>query len=418
MKTIKTLLLASIFIIFHLSGFSQEKLISGSITLNSGEKKEGFILYEKTDKTPTSVKFQVSKTGQIEEYNPLSVSRFEAGRDIFISEDTETELSPSADTYLEADKDFRLEKRQLFLQVLVSGKGNLLYHKNELGKVNFYTRQGEEIILLPYKRYRNQVNKIQEIRDFSKILAEQLSDCDKLDFEKLNYDRRALIKLFTKYNECIGLESTYVNRDDEKLFLKLIGGVSQANVNFNSDRSAFESLTEATTSTSYQAAVGLSFEFYYLGAYRNLSTKTELLYTSYLIDTSYDRERGPQDYKEFRGQIGASYLKLNLLQNYRFGQEKTSVFVNGGGNFSFALSRKNKLDIYSNFLGMESNTTDELIAGIRNIEFGLIGGVGVRFNKLSCELRYERSSGLSNLINLKSPINRFYFLVKYRLTRL
>jgi hypothetical protein len=121
------------------------------------------------------------------------------------------------------------------------------------------------------------------------------------------------------------------------------------------------------------------------------------------------------NYTKTTTEIGYSYLKINNLIRFKYPVGHLSIFLNGGISNGFALSETNyKKDVSKYYSSTEKVVEGTAIPETRKYEQGLILGTGVKYNKLSFEVRYEKGNGMSDYLDLSAKTKRFYFLAGFR----
>jgi len=194
---------------------AQDGFVQGTIVLKSGEVLEGKIKYYSGENTPRSIDFLGEESLVPKTFSPLEVATFDIGSERYVGAVVEQEYSSRNDALLERESGYNILIDTTFLLVLIDGAFPLLMSENEGDITNFYIIQGEEPILLKYRKYLYRENGQQEIRE-SNVYQEQLADytqaCEDLDKEqtKLFYTQASLMDLFEAFYKCIGVKPTFV----------------------------------------------------------------------------------------------------------------------------------------------------------------------------------------------------------------
>ncbi|MEI6900454.1 MAG: hypothetical protein WCL00_11300, partial [Bacteroidota bacterium] len=124
----------------------------------------------------------------------------------------------------------------------------------------------------------------------------------------------------------------------------------------------------------------------------------------------YDNYSTPVSYTT---ELGFTYLKINTMARFKYPIGKVFIFVNGGITNGVIISEKNYLR-KDWLIGNRNYTFEEkAIPDTKKYEFGLIGGLGLKFWKLNLDLRYEYGTGISLYHSLASLTNRVYCLLGY-----
>ncbi len=72
--------------------------------------------------------------------------------------------------------------------------------------------------------------------------------------------------------------------------------------------------------------------------------------------------------------------------------------------------------VYSKFYDFEDTTKENVFRDTRNIELGILGGIGVQYKSFLVEIRYEMGNGMAEYeySALTSTSKSFVFLFGYR----
>ena len=93
-----------------------------------------------------------------------------------------------------------------------------------------------------------------------------------------------------------------------------------------------------------------------------------------------------------------NYIELPLLAKLYFGKSETRFNVVLGPTVGYATNGRSKGSFTIN--GKTTEVNEKIIFGkedYQRMDFGLVGGVGVRFNAIGLDMRY--SLGLKNLVS-------------------
>jgi len=105
---------------------------------------------------------------------------------------------------------------------------------------------------------------------------------------------------------------------------------------------------------------------------------------------------------------------MNNMVRFKYPVGKFFIFINGGITNGIAVSEKNYLKEETRFYSTITFKEGKALDNVWIYEFGLIGGLGIRFKMFSIEARYERGNGFSDYVSVRSSTNRFYFLMGWK----
>ncbi|MEL6134596.1 MAG: hypothetical protein AAFR59_14645, partial [Bacteroidota bacterium] len=194
---------------------AQDRFISGTITLRTGEVLKGKIQYYQRNYTIKSIDFIGENSYVPKTYSPLEVQFVDMGAERFVGAIVDKERSSRALGYLSSNNEFELVQDTVFLSVLIDG-AHPLYAQLEAGDVyNFYIAGEEGPILLKYKKYRAVASGrsiFRERTNYTGQLVRYTQDCNSLEkaFDDLRYTQRELMRFFKAYYSCLGIEPTFV----------------------------------------------------------------------------------------------------------------------------------------------------------------------------------------------------------------
>jgi hypothetical protein len=140
-----------------------------------------------------------------------------------------------------------------------------------------------------------------------------------------------------------------------------------------------------------------------------LSCNNELSYTSLNTKGKYE-----EDHATVYTKLGYGYLKINNMLRYNKPVGTGTVYFSFGVSNGFYVKEANyrKRVVY-----FPSDRIEEgkAIEHTKIHEPGILIGAGATMKRLLAEIRYEKSKGMSEYVNITSPVSRIYFLVGYRL---
>lgn len=279
--------------------------------------------------------------------------------------DVNIDRSSNRNDLLSNDKNPIFNTEKLFLKVLIEGESSLFIYKDKSLTRYFYQTSHLEVDQLIFKEYKTIENKIRTNNQFRRQLYNKLkcSDISMNDLRHIDYNKKSLLKVFTKYNSC--KNSEFVNFEEKvksDLFnLNIRPGLNSSSLFINN------AINSQSTDYGNELAfrIGLEFEFI-LGFNKNKWTVIiEPTYQSFKAEdkTSTNLSNTNVDYKSLELPIG--------LRHYLFLNNNSKIFINGSFIYDIVLNSK-----------------------VRNLEasssVNLAIGLGYNYNqKYSLECRYH-----------------------------
>ncbi|WP_406685056.1 outer membrane beta-barrel protein [Seonamhaeicola sp. MEBiC1930] len=409
-KTANSIITISLLFLFQ-NYSAQENFIEGYIINKQDDTIHGFIDYKNWSNNPQEIKFKNQRENSSRPQSPNSIKEFGIKNKIYLSANVDIEISSDKSQ----DPNLKLKNKKVFLQVLYKGKKNLYVYKDKWGPNNFYIKQNSELMLLIHKKHLNE-NSIIENNRFRGQLILYLKDCPSLK-PKINnssYNKKNLINIFKKYYECSNSPLEFQpTKPKIKIEKGIIAGFSLTSLNFEYGKS--DLLIYPHLSTNYNSStdisLGLFLDVIFPKDQGKWSINNEILYSSFETTGYHENYENENVYTIKNSRINLSYLKLNNLLRFNFPSKNLVPYINAGISTGFVIAENNysstEEKLYSEITFYESNRSNN-----KKIEHGGLLGFGVRYDNLSIETRLETTMGLYSG-NYK--LNRFYFLLNYRL---
>jgi hypothetical protein len=398
--------------------FSQEKYIPGYVIKNNNDTLYGFVDYRNWEKNPDMVKFKKNIEDAPISFNPIDITEFKVDGENYVSGIINTEISPTQTDKLIEDPQINIKVDTTFLQTLFKGEKSLFYYKNSNGRENFYIKQDTEFDLLVYKRYIKRQDGKPVITEYRKYLGQltlYLNDCGtiKSKLDNVSYNQKSLIELFQYYYKCSQSDISF-QKKTEKIHTEIgvLAGVSLTSLEFHSGAYAY--LVEAGYNPSINFSSGIFFDLILPRNQGKWSFNNEILFSKYKAMGSYKEYESENNYAITTTEIGYSYFKINNLVRFKYPIGHLFLFINGGVSSGFAINEINYKKIQSKYYTTESVVEELALNDTRIYEQGYILGTGLKYGKLSFELRYEKGNGMSEYISLNSSTKRYYFLLGYK----
>jgi hypothetical protein len=405
---------------FH-SAEAQQNWVPGEVVMSNLDTVSGFIDYRNWRKNPDKVLFYTNSPSDAKSYTPLDIHAFRTKDESYVAAIVDSEISPRAEGSLTSDPVMKLKRDTVFLQAILVGAKSLYFNKNVWGNDNFYIQNGDKYELLEYKKYKTTINGTRVIREnkrYTGQLTLYFEDCPDLGtkIQGSNYDRKSLESIFTSYHQhCRKTEATFIKeKENVQSSYGLLAGMTSTSVGFSVLDREFEYLLYTDYPMSNNFTGGIFYEIIFPRSQGKWSLNNELFYTSFQTEGVYEDSVSARLYKVHYSEFAYAYIQLKPMVRYSYPLGKVSIFASAGVSFGFSINGKSHYVVEKTNDG--GTTISEGIApGGKKGEQGLILGTGLRINKVSLELRFEKGNGFSNLILAGANTNRYFFLMGYRL---
>jgi hypothetical protein len=399
---------------------AQENFLKGFIIKNSKDTVSGLIDYRNWKNNPSKILFKENADAAVFTYLPHHIKAFSVADEYYESAKVEIEVSPEKINELTADPEFKIEYEDAFLQGIVYGEKSLYYLVNNKGKDNFYIKTGDRLELLLYKQYSRNVSYTRQVLINSKYigqLSNYLNDCTELhvNLGTIKYSQKDLVKVLTAYYACKQNKPVYQKKRERfNTHFGVMGGVMATSLIMG--RKTDLILSKAKYDNSFSLTGGLYFALILPRNRQRFSIQNELLLTSYNIDGYYLDYENDNDKTETTYTFKATHLKVNTLVRVKIPTPKFDLHFEAGISNAFAVSiAADQVQVVTFYAPPTTKKSEAL--NTRGYEQGLVAGVGAHYKKISLTGRFERGNGFSRAVALKTAINRFYFVVGYRLSK-
>ncbi|WP_341225228.1 hypothetical protein [uncultured Arcticibacterium sp.] len=414
-ERLKKMGLLTIGILAFQLAYSQNNYISGYVVKNKTDTLYGFVNYRNWKNNPDNIKFKANMDDKPISFKPTDITEFQVEGEIYVSGIIHIEVSPLQTNDLKEESEINIRVDTAFLQTLYQGEKSLYFYKNSKSKENFYIKQDSAFSLLEYKRYlRQQDGKrvISENKNYLGQLAFYLNDCKTINrkIEKTSYNQKDLLELFQYYYKCSSSAISF-QKEFEKSHMEIgvLAGLSSTSLSFSSYN--FDYLVKTKFNSSVNFSSGVFFDLVLPRNQGKWSINNEILFSTYKVKTNYEKSGY---YSVINSQIGYSYLKINNLLRFKYPIGHLFIFLNGGISNGLSISETNNRIEESSLEPTKILLEDRVLYETRKLEQGLIVGTGIKYNRLSFEVRYENGNGMSKYRSLKSSTKRYFLLLGYR----
>ena len=410
------LLIFAITISNHL--FSQKTILPGYIISLEGDTLKGYINYRNWEMSPEKISFWTNQDEEATDFNATEIKMFSVANDEFISAIVKYDDASYKIENLPTNPNFNYQTDTLFLLTLVKGDKSLFYYndKNERRKLFIKTDSG--YTWLEYRKYlmkdEEGLTDLVTTSGFIIQLAHYLNDCNKLDQEisEAEYSREYLTQLFYSYYKCSGHSYEFIKKDNSLVFkFGVLAGITLTTIRFQSEIS--KPLYEIDFSTSINATFGLKAELFVPRNFNKWSVNNELLLTNYVVTGYFEEYINENKYSKSEVNLGFMHIRMSNMIRYYHSFGNLSGFFNIGLSNGIAVDRTDQIKTETKFYSTLRTTEKELFGDTDFWEVGLNFGLGVKWETLSFEYRYEWGSSFIGYGTRSSSTHRNYFLLGY-----
>ncbi len=415
-----------LFIFLINTSLGQTNYKTGKIISLNGDTLYGFIDDQNKLTNPGVVTFKENNKDIAYHFKPSDIiaSIIDSG-DFYLSAIIEIDMNYGQNINMKEShsKDSLLKKDTVFIRVLLQSKMSLFLYNDENNKNHYYYSDSiniyneltfkkvpvdidGKIYLKENTRYKNQLNYL-------------MQDCQEAisKIKSTEYKENSLVELFRIYNNCISgnhiiYESLLIPNQNNYYLL----------VGLNRDQLVFKGfsslgLENSNFSKSYNPLIGFGINIPFKRGRAKYSMFSELAWKKF--DTRADYYSFI--YYENNIHLQFSYLKLSSAFKYQFQNFSNKPYLFAGPILNYLIHFINTRHEYNHNPNLSPNYSREKddIVNIPELKFGigLFGGVGIRFKKLSLEMRYEKYSNFEKFVELITYTETFSFLIKYNLNK-
>ncbi|MEM1319402.1 MAG: tRNA modification GTPase [Bacteroidota bacterium] len=390
----KKLIITGIALLVSLNSMAQIIFEKGYFIDNNDQKTECLIKNADWKNNPIAFEYKITAAAEkqkasiteVKEFGIYEVAKYERHT-------VQIDRSSKIVEFMSKVSTPEFKEEQLFLRVLMEGQTDLFIYKYGNLIRFFFSRDDSNPEQLVYKKYINASRKIAENRTFRTQLWDNFRCPDFLvtDIGKVDYNKKDLVKYFTKYYECQDQPFTFYNTSPKRdLFnFALRIGINQIS---SSIGNSLLSINDADFENKIGGRFSIETEF--IMPYNK--NKWALV-----VEPTYQIHKAQSTNESMTNGITIDYRSIELpigIRYYLFLNEQTKLFVNG----SFVI------DIVDDQSRVNFERGEPLeLKSSNNLAFG----AGLKWkDKFSAELRYQTNRELLQ--------NYFFWSSDYRVLSL
>ncbi len=366
-------------------------LSKGYVVTIHNDTLPGFVVDRDWSVNPGEITFRESETAQARIFKASALKAFRTEKSYYQAKFVKIEKHA-----VQLLPEPAFEQDTFLLETLVSGPISLYYLKEKDDKMHFFLERDnvtEELVLRKMAVVANGTKFLSSLELYKDQLAAKLNDCPDIQgkIKSMRYTKNAMLNIVRSYYTCTGKAPGYAKQNLKvNAEFGVTVGASWNKLVFNSDIALFNPITKANFS-AMGVPVGVSLELILPKNRQLWSVNLEALYNSFKPeDKGYD--------------YNLAYLKFNAIVRRYLSTSEIKPFLNVGLSYNIATTAE----------GILYDGSSSPFNQLNKSGFGVLAGAGVRKGRFSAELRYERSTGISNVVTVQSYINSAYCLVTYR----
>ncbi len=398
--------------------FAQKNFVEGYVVKKEGDTTYGFIDQRDWVVNPEEIKFKKSLQGAVKTYQPHDIQAFKADKDIYVSAMVEIENSGLAADKVSWDPKFKTETDWYFLQALYQGDKELYYLRNNINDRHFYIKENGEYILLLYKQYMKEDGNKKMLMTNNKFVAQlsyYLRDCINTNaiVDGISYELKSLKRVFKNYYRCVDKTPKYTSVEQKlKTNFRIIGGMTISSLKFSSDAGTeYNYLTEKDYGSSDRMAIGFGLNFVVPKTNKRWVVVNEVLFTSLNLNGEYIARDAENNKEWYESDMKLSFVKLLHMARYNHSIGERLDLIGEAGITHGVLKSRQEVRWKKEFYGISYNYDYESKPNYSTMDLGVIIGTGIAYKKFSLEIRAELSKDPVTNDNLKSSLQKYYFLM-------
>ncbi len=411
------LVICPFLLLFNLIPFAQANYIKGTIITHNNDTLNGLIDYQNWSKNPETIKFKKDADSHIIYYQPDQIKSFYMANEYYISQIVT--VSRASHNLQKLQKsvneiELRSDTVTLFLKTLIEGEASLYYYKDEDATEHFYIKKDTIVDELLYIEYLVTYN-LRKLEKYKGQLIHYLNDCLELanEISELQFKSNDLIKLFTKYNTCVGSGNTYkIEKPKIEYEPMILVGISFTSLSFESETPG--SLSETDYENSVDPALGLALNIVFPGNRKKWSVYNELIYKKHSFKGKYKDIKYGDWYDLISTSFDFEYLKMSNLVRFQLYYNNIRPYFGFGITNSYITKTSNSKIIETFNDPVYNKREKNALDLIRKYEQGFAADLGFIYRNFFIEYRFEKGNGFSEYWNLASNLKTNYILIGYK----
>lgn len=374
--------------------YAQVSFEKGYIIDNSGKRSEVFIKNSDWGNNPSEIYYKNNiEDTEIQNGTLTNLKEFGIGEFVkYQRSSVGIDQSPSSVDKLSWEKEPEFINDTVFLKQLVEGDADLFVYQDNRILAFYYSKNESEVIPLVYKKYKTSNTTVATNSSYKKELFDALK-CQSInvdDTRKLDYDRKELVALFTKYNMCTSNVSlSYSNQSSKGAFhVSAKIGYFSMGLDVKQEGTGIINTDIRSVDLGTKSGIRIAAELEYVLPFNKnkWAVFLEPGYQSFSAETQLEVESQIPSFMESLN-VEYSYIDVPFgVRHYMYLSENSSIFLNAAFVFAFDFGGT------FNYTNDTLNQRDPSINSSANLLFGL----GYKYNqKFGIEARINTARNIT-----------------------
>ncbi|MCC6410650.1 MAG: outer membrane beta-barrel protein [Saprospiraceae bacterium] len=402
--------------------FSQEYLYDGEVRTYDGKVLKGKILAENWQENPKSIGFTAeggsAKTLSLGQFESFSVTRPDGRQEKYRSRMVAYDESSQELARLDNQQQPLLKTDSLLLLVLVESELSLMLFTDTRGREHFYLeKKGVAPEYLLYREYlidgRAGTKRVAN-KAYLYTLDQHFQDCPAMTGNSTDYNQKDLTNSVKDYLTCSGKNTTFEYKKMKKeLRFWLYTGV---NANFASITSTENNepneFTPGDLGTSVKPLFGIALARKFNKTKRPTYLHTELMLRQFEYDWTYSEIITGGAQLIFDGNLKSLCIDISPVVKHSLSNGSIQPYIVAGPTISLMGF---DFDMTKRTVTSTGEWEDDITfyPGLRGSQFGLTGGMGLRYKRLTGELRYRWGTGFTDSTSKTSSDQSVMFVLGF-----
>jgi len=401
MKLKLLLLIILVFFTHYLVILSQVNFQEAYVVSIKGDTIHGLIDYKNWNINPSKIKFKARNDSKSIEYTKMDIISFYVAGEIYEKHIVSIDISPYENLdVIRFEPTPLMQKDTVFLSLIVRGKANLFFLKDQFAKDHYFIQKGDNPTeeLINYRYYTKDIQYGGRIMKTNKKYLGQLvyyfNDYPEYStrISGTEYNMQSIKKLFTLYNQRWNDDKSDYVRKTKKIETKFSIGAGMTFTSIKISNTAdIEYLNEEFPSSN-NLTMGGTLNFIFPRSRQKIGAFVDFYLKGYNSTVYYTDFTYEEFYTDYEVNLGKIYLKIGHGFRYNLLDKKIKPSITGGIFISKAFLSSSYRKTHKVFYSTITDTEEPLAFDDEpTTELGAFGGIGFNYKKFFLDFRYEYS---------------------------
>jgi hypothetical protein len=388
-----------------------QRFEAGYVLTLRNDTLQGFIEAREEGATSRVIHFKRSLADSYQtDFEPLDINGFylkELG-EVYVGKVVDIDMKSIDINSLDPVPTVKFVRDAVFLRLVVAGKLNLYFTADLTGKNHYFLQEGNgDIKELVRIRYAPVPGRMAEVDSYRDQLAQYLNACH-LKFTNLGFTEGELKKAVSRYNECSGSKSTFIqaDRNMKYIFYGAVGvALSSASYTGVDNHPQNLNVSDIKFRSKGDPSVMIGVDFSGTKTTQRVAGGVEIFWKEHAFSGAANN-----GYEQRSASYSFYTAGLNAFGKYSF---KTNVrpYLKVGVSAFYVEELKNTMSYSSDipYSGWQGKITT-----FGNFGYGYFGSVGVPFKQTFAEFRVNSMNNSAPAAGGKFSVISMNLLVGYR----